>query len=104
MEVMCRTSGGCAKAWGEGVLLPSGSYGTSTILSIHLFSLFLSGSKSVFSCYICFLFWVSDDFWFLQLEASTNQELNQQIPLFNLPSKILCRVVHIHLLVLCFRS
>ncbi|XP_057978831.1 auxin response factor 18-like isoform X2 [Malania oleifera] len=33
-----------------------------------------------------------------QLEASTNQELNQQIPLFNLPSKILCRVVNIHLL------
>uniref|UniRef100_A0A5B6Z9K6 Auxin response factor n=1 Tax=Davidia involucrata TaxID=16924 RepID=A0A5B6Z9K6_DAVIN len=33
-----------------------------------------------------------------QLEASTNQELNQQIPQFNLPSKILCRVVHIQLL------
>ncbi|GMH09323.1 hypothetical protein Nepgr_011164 [Nepenthes gracilis] len=37
-----------------------------------------------------------------QLEASTNQELNQElnqrIPLFNLPSKILCRVVHIQLL------
>ncbi|KAL3622257.1 Arf11p [Castilleja foliolosa] len=33
-----------------------------------------------------------------QLEASTNQELNQQIPRFNLPSKILCRVVHIQLL------
>ncbi|GAB4861579.1 hypothetical protein Ancab_036772 [Ancistrocladus abbreviatus] len=33
-----------------------------------------------------------------QLEASTNQELTQQIPLFNLPSKILCRVVHIDLL------
>ncbi|KAF8379733.1 hypothetical protein HHK36_029181 [Tetracentron sinense] len=33
-----------------------------------------------------------------QLEASTNQELNQRIPLFNLPSKILCRVVHIQLL------
>ncbi|XP_015577377.1 auxin response factor 11 [Ricinus communis] len=33
-----------------------------------------------------------------QLEASTNQELTQQIPKFNLPSKILCRVVHIHLL------
>ncbi|XP_027350983.1 auxin response factor 18-like isoform X2 [Abrus precatorius] len=37
-----------------------------------------------------------------QLQASTNQELNQelsqQIPLFNLPSKILCRVVHIQLL------
>ncbi|XP_022721647.1 auxin response factor 9-like isoform X2 [Durio zibethinus] len=33
-----------------------------------------------------------------QLEASTNQELNQRIPLFNLPSKILCRVLHIQLL------
>ncbi|KAK8493778.1 hypothetical protein V6N13_026348 [Hibiscus sabdariffa] len=33
-----------------------------------------------------------------QLEASTNQELNQRIPLFNLPSKILCRVVHIQML------
>lgn len=32
-----------------------------------------------------------------QLEASINQELNQQIPLFNLPPKILCRVAHIHL-------
>jgi auxin response factor len=33
-----------------------------------------------------------------QLEASTNQELNQRIPHFNLPSKILCRVVHIQLM------
>ncbi|KAE8720609.1 Auxin response factor 9 isoform 3 [Hibiscus syriacus] len=33
-----------------------------------------------------------------QLEASTNQEFNQRIPMFNLPSKILCRVVHIRLL------
>ncbi|KAJ6415027.1 hypothetical protein OIU84_003928 [Salix udensis] len=33
-----------------------------------------------------------------QLEASTNQELNQRIPLFNLPSKILCRVIHVQLL------
>ncbi|KAL8062919.1 hypothetical protein ABFS82_02G176300 [Erythranthe guttata] len=32
-----------------------------------------------------------------QLEASTNQELDQQIPLFNLPSKILCRIVDIQL-------
>lgn len=32
-----------------------------------------------------------------QLEASTNQELDQQIPLFNLPSKILCSVVNIQL-------
>ncbi|KAL3536695.1 hypothetical protein ACH5RR_000061 [Cinchona calisaya] len=33
-----------------------------------------------------------------QLEASMNQELNQQIPQFNLPSKILCKVVHVQLL------
>ncbi|CAL0308866.1 unnamed protein product [Lupinus luteus] len=33
-----------------------------------------------------------------QLQASTNQELNQQIPHFNLPSKILCRVMHTQLL------
>ncbi|XVF73011.1 hypothetical protein PTKIN_Ptkin12aG0167300 [Pterospermum kingtungense] len=33
-----------------------------------------------------------------QLEASTNQELNDQAPLFKLPSKILCRVLHIQLL------
>lgn len=32
-----------------------------------------------------------------QLQASSDQELNQQIPQFNLPSKILCRVVNIHL-------
>ncbi|RZC56496.1 hypothetical protein C5167_015350 [Papaver somniferum] len=29
-----------------------------------------------------------------QLEASMNRELNQRIPLFNLPSKILCRVIN----------
>ncbi|XP_055817103.1 auxin response factor 11 isoform X1 [Solanum dulcamara] len=33
-----------------------------------------------------------------QLEASTNQAVNQQIPQFNLSSKILCRVVHVQLL------
>lgn len=33
-----------------------------------------------------------------QLEASTNQELNQHIPLFNLPPKILCHVVYMQLL------
>ncbi|KAK7285770.1 hypothetical protein RJT34_20551 [Clitoria ternatea] len=33
-----------------------------------------------------------------QLQASTNQELSQQVPHFNLPSKILCRVVNIQLL------
>ncbi|KAI9110005.1 hypothetical protein K1719_019046 [Acacia pycnantha] len=33
-----------------------------------------------------------------QLQASTNQELNQQIPHFNISSKILCRVMDIQLL------
>ncbi|RDX85638.1 Auxin response factor 9, partial [Mucuna pruriens] len=33
-----------------------------------------------------------------QLEASTNQELNQRIPLLKLPTKILCGVVNVHLL------
>ncbi|KAK1438532.1 hypothetical protein QVD17_04341 [Tagetes erecta] len=33
-----------------------------------------------------------------QLEASTNQELDQRIPHFNLKSKILCRVVHTQLM------
>ncbi|XP_027182958.1 auxin response factor 9 isoform X1 [Coffea eugenioides] len=33
-----------------------------------------------------------------QLEASTNQELNQRIPMFGLPPKILCNVVDIQLL------
>ncbi|KAF4389438.1 hypothetical protein CsatB_004773 [Cannabis sativa] len=33
-----------------------------------------------------------------QLEASTNQELNQRIPLFNLPPKILCRVLNVQLM------
>ncbi|KAE8658536.1 Auxin response factor 9 [Hibiscus syriacus] len=34
----------------------------------------------------------------MEQATSTNQELNQRIPLFNLPSKILCRVVHIQML------
>ncbi|KAJ0431368.1 putative transcription factor ARF family [Helianthus annuus] len=33
-----------------------------------------------------------------QLEASTNEELNQRIPHFSLKSKILCTVVHTHLM------
>lgn len=33
-----------------------------------------------------------------QLEASTNEELNQKIHMFNLPSKILCRVIDIVLM------
>ncbi|XAR49305.1 hypothetical protein NMG60_11032464 [Bertholletia excelsa] len=32
-----------------------------------------------------------------QLEASTNQGLDQQLPSFNLPDKILCKVVNVHL-------
>ncbi|KAK1374024.1 Auxin response factor [Heracleum sosnowskyi] len=33
-----------------------------------------------------------------QLQASTNQELDQHIPKFSLPSKILCRVVNVQLM------
>ncbi|KAK4788705.1 hypothetical protein SAY86_020024 [Trapa natans] len=33
-----------------------------------------------------------------QLEASTNQELNQSLPLFGLPSQILCHVMHVDLM------
>ena len=33
----------------------------------------------------------------LQLEASTHQGLEQQMPSFNLPSKILCKVVNVEL-------
>ncbi|XP_073128553.1 auxin response factor 9-like [Henckelia pumila] len=33
-----------------------------------------------------------------QLEASTNQELNERIPMFNLPSKVLCRIFNVHLM------
>ncbi|XP_039161481.1 auxin response factor 2A isoform X2 [Eucalyptus grandis] len=32
-----------------------------------------------------------------QVEASTNQVANQQMPLYNLPSKILCRVINVQL-------
>ena len=39
-----------------------------------------------------------------QLEESTNQELNHQISHFDLPPKILCRVVNIRLLVLLIFS
>lgn len=31
------------------------------------------------------------------MEASTNQVAEQQMPAYDLPSKILCRVVHVHL-------
>ncbi|KAK4402027.1 Auxin response factor 1 [Sesamum angolense] len=34
---------------------------------------------------------------FHKLEASTHQGLDQQLPSFNLPSKILCKVMHVHL-------
>ncbi|KAJ7957179.1 Auxin response factor [Quillaja saponaria] len=32
-----------------------------------------------------------------QVEASTNQVADQQMPIYNLPSKILCRVINVHL-------
>ncbi|RYR47761.1 hypothetical protein Ahy_A07g033719 [Arachis hypogaea] len=35
-----------------------------------------------------------------KLEESTNQELNQTIPVFKNPTKILCRVVNVHLLII----
>ncbi|MCD7450905.1 hypothetical protein HAX54_008967 [Datura stramonium] len=37
-------------------------------------------------------------YYFLKLEASINQELNLRVPSFNLKPKILCRVIHINLL------
>lgn len=40
----------------------------------------------------------------LQLEASTNQELNQSLPLFGLPSKILCHVMNVELKVCSLTS
>ena len=39
-----------------------------------------------------------------KVEASTNQVAEQQMPAYNLPSKILCRVVHVHLKVWLYRS
>ena len=73
-----------------------------------VFTLFLTRSKSVSLVFLHLYafsgFWKLLSFFFLQLEASTNQELNPQIPRFNISSKILCRVVNIQLLVLCFRS
>ncbi|KAG6437582.1 hypothetical protein SASPL_102501 [Salvia splendens] len=35
---------------------------------------------------------------FEQLEASTNQDLDQRIPHYNLPPKILCRVAHVQMM------
>ncbi|KAF8393915.1 hypothetical protein HHK36_020116 [Tetracentron sinense] len=60
----------------------------------HIMVMFISSSGS-HGASKHFLFHISARFL---LEASTNQELNQCIPLFNLPSKILCHVVHIQLL------
>jgi len=37
-----------------------------------------------------------------QLEASTHQQLDQYLPMFNLPSKILCSVVNVELRVSAF--
>ena len=63
------------------------------------FSVF-NGSKSGDYVYVLFMRFAM---FGMQLQASTNQELDQRIPLFNLPSKILCRVVYIRLLVrFCF--
>lgn len=61
---------------------------TKTLRPSGLFFFFFSSSSSSFA--------------FVQLQASTDQELNQEIPHFNLPAKIFCRVVNIQLLVLLF--
>ena len=45
---------------------------------------------------ICFYFWFCFVL-FLQLEASTQQDLNTMKPLFDLPPKILCRVMNVRL-------
>lgn len=117
MEVVCRTIGGCSSNWRQSFLLPSGSHGTSMHLFLWPFLVAIFGLElpSKFSsknehfpyctCMLDFLvFWVIFIFLLLQLQASTNQELNQEIPHFNLPSKIFCRVVNIQLLVLLFDS
>ena len=52
----------------------------------------------------CVRIYTDSDFWFVQLEASTQQDLNAvkpTKPLFDLPPKILCRVMDVRLQV-CF--
>jgi hypothetical protein len=63
-------------------------------ISVYCGFLFVFVKYSVFLCaiYLC-------DFCLplLQLEASMHQGSEQQMPSFNLPSKILCKVVNIQL-------
>lgn len=69
------------------------------MICVDQFVLFLRKTRPLFIIYL----WFSSDpgckLLLLQLQASTNQELSQQIPQFNLPSKILCRVMNIQLMV-----
>lgn len=100
MEGLCRTPCGCSPCWGKSFLLSTGSHGTGKkkfpSVSYQFFFLCLLP----FCTGLQFLPWAfCTNGVVLQLEASMNQELNQQIPQFNLPSKILCRVVHVRLLV-----
>ncbi|XP_027334324.1 auxin response factor 18-like isoform X2 [Abrus precatorius] len=113
MEVVCRAFGGCSSYWRQSFLLPSGSHGTSMFffssIFVAIFGLWLVAFKfwckpnqTTFLVVLAYeTFWPSGFFFFLlllQLQASTDQELNQEIPHFNLPSKIFCRVVNIQLL------
>jgi len=88
MESLCRSISGSSSCSRESFLLPSGSHGTSIYppknhLFLPQFFFFHSLSK----------FWV-----FLQLVASTNQGINsEEIPVFDLPPKILCRVLDVTL-------
>lgn len=70
------------------------------MISVDGFVLFLRKTRALFVIYVWFCSDPGCELLLLQLQASTNQEHSQQIPQFNLPSKILCRVVNIQLMVL----
>ncbi|RRT69818.1 hypothetical protein B296_00017597 [Ensete ventricosum] len=85
------TAGGSAAGRRPCVLLPPGSYRTGESFRTCTRTPQKRAAKGE-----------TETLLFRFLEASTNQELNQQIPLFNLPSKILCRVVDVRLKVSSF--
>ncbi|RWW86512.1 hypothetical protein BHE74_00004711 [Ensete ventricosum] len=85
------TAGGSAAGRRPCVLLPPGSYRTGESFRTCTRTPQKRAAKGE-----------TETLLFRFLEASTNQELNQQIPLFNLPSKILCRVVDARLKVSSF--
>ena len=52
---------------------------------------------------VCLIFnlVINNEFLVNQVEASTNQLADPQMPVYNLPSKILCRVINVQLKVPC---